>query len=186
MYSPNFGSRDEVLSSSEEAKWTSKDVAHSRRGKDPRSISPGRCALTLCSRHPIRRAPLASVSRFVKVNENVRHLRTVLLPPGEGGPTASGLTGRMRASSIRKTSTHRHGQGGQHRASISAPFPLLKSYCCFGFSKLNIQFTPNRSVSMPKRAPQNVSCSGIVTAPFSLKAVKSLSSSSALSGATQI
>ena len=42
---------------------------------------------------------------------------------------------------------------------------------------LNIQWMPNRSTSMPKRAPQNVSCSGSATVPPSDSAAKCRSTS---------
>ncbi len=43
--------------------WTSKEVAHSLPAKDQPSILPARYALTLCSRHPVRHARSAPVSR---------------------------------------------------------------------------------------------------------------------------
>ena len=43
--------------------WTSKEVAHSLPAKDQPSILPARYALTPCSRHPVRHARSAPVSR---------------------------------------------------------------------------------------------------------------------------
>src|SRR5260221_4350057 len=63
----------------------------------------------------------------------------------------------------------------------SSPLVVVWPHLDFGFSKLNIQLIPKRSVSIPKYAPQKVSCNGIVTLPFSPSVGKSLSTSAALS-----
>jgi hypothetical protein len=66
---------------------------------------------------------------------------------------------------------------------IDPPHAEIAPFGYFGAAlpRLNIQLMPNLSVSIPKRAAQNVSCKGIVILPLSPSAAKYLSTSWALS-----